>query len=222
MRLIVGLGNPGNAYRNTRHNIGFMVLDHYAKSLGIKYDKQKKYKIARVSDDVYLIKPLTYMNLSGQAVLDLIHKYKADWLEKETEFSTEELEERKSSMLRHSLNDDMLVVYDDIYLPLGTLRIRAKGSDAGHKGIRSIITNIGRNDFARLKIGIGSNSDTYEDMRSSIEHKLSDYVLDKFTGEENLVLESKMKMCNELLAHFVSNGYNDMINHYSLTVNSYA
>lgn len=136
MKLIVGLGNPGNEYRNTRHNAGFLALDLVAKELGINIET-KKFK-ALIGEGFYkgekviLVKPQTYMNLSGESV-GLIMKYYDLYLE------------------------DLLVISDDLDLSLGMIRYKEKGSSGGQKGIASIIKHLGTSDFSRLRIGIGKS-----------------------------------------------------------------
>ena len=131
MKLIVGLGNIGDKYCFTRHNAGFMVLDKWALDNNISFKEEKKLKcfIAKMENNL-LIKPTTFMNLSGEAVRAVMDYYKIDV-------------------------KDILIVYDDIVLDLGRIRFRANGSDGGHNGIKSIIKHIGTKEFDRLKIGIG-------------------------------------------------------------------
>ncbi|MDR1327728.1 MAG: aminoacyl-tRNA hydrolase [Heliobacteriaceae bacterium] len=131
MKLIIGLGNIGDKYVFTRHNAGFMVLDKWAldKGLNFKQDNKLKSFIARDGDFI-LVKPATFMNLSGEAVRAVMDYYKIGV-------------------------NDILVVYDDLALDSGVIRFRADGSDGGHNGIKSIIKHLGTKDFARLKIGIG-------------------------------------------------------------------
>lgn len=135
MKLIVGLGNFEDKYLFTRHNAGFMAVDFWAKSNNQDFKTEKKLKsyVAKFNfkgEDVVVIKPLTYMNLSGEAVSAVLNFYKID-------------------------AKDVLVIYDDISLDLGRVRFRASGSDGGHNGIKSIIKHLGTKDFDRLKIGIG-------------------------------------------------------------------
>ena len=127
MRLVAGLGNPGTAYRFTRHNVGFMVLDYLAKQKGFVFKKKKLYE-AVAEKDCILIKPRTYMNRSGQAFTSV-----------QTSFSLTE----------------MLVIYDDASLPFGCIRFRHKGSAGGHNGLKSIQTDLGTTEFKRFRIGIG-------------------------------------------------------------------
>ncbi|MCE9612428.1 MAG: aminoacyl-tRNA hydrolase [Chthoniobacter sp.] len=132
LRLIVGLGNPGREYRETRHNVGFMIVDQLAARERVAFRTEKSWQaeVARVGDLV-LCKPLTYMNLSGQAVRPLSQFYKID-------------------------ASEMLIVLDDMALPLGTLRLRARGSAGGHNGLRSLIEHFGTPALPRLRIGIGA------------------------------------------------------------------
>ncbi len=135
MKLIIGLGNIGDKYVFTRHNVGFMVLDRLAAKENSSFREEKKLKsfIAKVrlaGEEFLLVKPTTFMNLSGEALRAVIDYYKIDV-------------------------KDILVIYDDLALDLGRIRFRASGSDGGHNGIKSIIQHLGNNKFARLKVGIG-------------------------------------------------------------------
>lgn len=135
MKLIIGLGNYEDKYLFTRHNAGFMAVDFFVKNNGQEFKLEKKLKtmLAKFrynNDDVVVIKPLTYMNLSGEAMSAVMNFFKID-------------------------KKDVFVVYDDIALDLGKVRFRASGSDGGHNGIKSIIQHLGTKDFDRLKIGIG-------------------------------------------------------------------
>ena len=138
MYIIVGLGNPGREYANTRHNIGYLVLDKIAASLGLSGGRdgfRSTYLETRIGTQrVVLAKPTTYMNNSGYAVSDLMNWYKCD----------------------HS---ELIVIYDDIELPAGDIRIRAKGSSGTHNGMRSIIYQLGFDDFPRIRVGVGRQKD---------------------------------------------------------------
>lgn len=133
MKLIVGLGNPGESYDGTRHNIGFMVADKLAHELGNEVvwteDRKKKVMTARVGE-VLLVKPQTYMNASGLAVKKLMDFYKLT-------------------------PEDVWIIHDDLDLPLGKIRIREKGASAGHNGVASLITHLGTDGFVRFRLGIG-------------------------------------------------------------------
>lgn len=128
MKLIVGLGNIGEKYSQTRHNIGFITLDFLAKSNNLAFKKTKNYYFTKYSDAI-LIKPTTYMNLSGLAV--------------------------QSVMTKFSNLDEMLVVVDDLDLPFGQIRIRTKGGSGGHNGLKSITSSLGSDEYARIRVGIG-------------------------------------------------------------------
>lgn len=135
MKLIVGLGNIGDKYFFTRHNAGFMVVDKLALDNNLTFKEEKKLKCYATKfklgiEDIILIKPTTFMNLSGEAVIAVMNYYKIE-------------------------KKDILIIFDDLSLPLGKIRFRANGSDGGHNGIKSVIKHLGSSDFARLKIGIG-------------------------------------------------------------------
>jgi len=135
MKLIAGLGNIGEKYNFTRHNAGFMVVDKWAIKNNLTFKENKKLKcfITKFrygAEDIILIKPTTFMNLSGEAVIEVMNYYKID-------------------------SSDILIIFDDLSLELGKMRFRANGSDGGHNGIKSIIKSVGTQNIARLKIGIG-------------------------------------------------------------------
>ncbi|MFD3448311.1 aminoacyl-tRNA hydrolase [Microbacteriaceae bacterium 4G12] len=154
MKLIVGLGNPGREYEATRHNIGFMVIDELCKKWGINLNQQKfkgLYGSGVVNGEkVIVLKPLTYMNLSGESIRALMDYYKLDV-------------------------EDIVIMYDDLDLPVGKLRLRMKGSAGGHNGMRSTIAHLGTQEFNRIRIGID---------RPKNGMKVVDYVLGRFTVEE--------------------------------------
>lgn len=137
MKLIVGLGNPGEKYEDTRHNIGFLVVDYVARLMGVSMRPKGKSMVAELSledEKAVLIKPLTYMNLSGEAVQEALHLWPTPL-------------------------DQILVIHDDLDLPFGRLRFKRKGSHGGHNGLRSIISHVESEHFVRLKIGIGRPAD---------------------------------------------------------------
>ena len=164
MKLIVGLGNPGKQYAYTRHNVGFMVIDYLADKMGIKVDKIKFKSILGQgfcgAEKVVLAKPQTYMNLSGEAVLDLAQWYKL-------------------------APEDILVIFDDMDLPVGNLRLRMKGGAGGHNGMKSIIYLLQSEDFPRLRLGIGRPEN---EMMESV-----DFVLSKFSDEEAKIMTEAIK-----------------------------
>ncbi|MEK7773232.1 MAG: aminoacyl-tRNA hydrolase [Deltaproteobacteria bacterium] len=133
MFLIAGLGNPGSEYEDTRHNVGFMLIDRLAEACGIKFKRSGKALCARgllAGEDVVLLKPQTFMNLSGEAVARFSGEYRVG-------------------------AESIVAAYDDCDLPLGRIRIRKGGGSGGHKGVNSIITRLGNGDFARVRLGIG-------------------------------------------------------------------
>ena len=164
MYIIVGLGNPTREYDNTRHNIGFAAIDYLADKYHIAVNeakhKKKKKKGVINGNKVVLVKPMTYMNLSGEAVRAVVDYYKVD----------EESE--------------LVVIYDDISLDVGQLRIRKKGSAGGHNGIKNIILHLGHDVFNRIKIGVGDKPKNYD---------LADYVLGHFSKEEQVIMLESMQ-----------------------------
>lgn len=157
LRMVVGLGNPGERYAMTRHNLGFRVIDELVgrsvPSPPNLQDEALVYSLKANDEDLLLVKPLTYMNASGRAVKRLLDRYG---------FTPQQ----------------MLVIFDDVNLDLGVLRIRARGSDGGHNGVRSIIESLETRDFPRLRIGIGKPDDG----------DLIDYVLGQITPQEEEIL----------------------------------
>ena len=183
--LIVGLGNPGTEYQGTRHNVGFMVLDHLAKRLPNKnfvvvHGCSSHYlKGTYAGRPLFLQKPETYMNLSGEAVAAL--------------------------MRREEIGPDgLLVIYDDMDLEVGRLRIRGKGSCGGHNGIRSVIEHIGTENFARIRIGIGHRKGTG-----------ADYVLSPFEAEEKMVADRVMEAAAEAVILMMRRGISQAMNEYN-------
>ncbi|HQY19600.1 MAG TPA: aminoacyl-tRNA hydrolase [Ignavibacteria bacterium] len=156
MKLIVGLGNPGSKYTYTRHNIGFIVIDHFAESNGVLFmpGKGDWYECSLTVNDeeVFLLKPVTFMNNSGSAVKEFcnIHNIKPE---------------------------DVLAIYDDFQLPIGTVRVRKKGSNGGHNGISDIIYQMNTEEIPRMRIGIGNNNVLQKD-------DFIDFVLSDFTKDE--------------------------------------
>jgi len=151
MKLVVGLGNPGKEYENTKHNIGFIALDHFAEKQGIVINSKKfdslTSELILNNEKIILLKPQTYMNLSGQAVAKAVNFYKIPL-------------------------ENIIVLFDDLDLEPGTIRFRKNGSAGGHNGIKSIIENLSTAEFARIKIGIG---------RPKNKNLVTKYVLSKLT-----------------------------------------
>lgn len=163
MFVIVGLGNPGKKYENTRHNVGFMAIDALAQKYGISVT-EKKHKALCGSGviegvKVLLVKPQTYMNLSGESVGEVMNFYKLD------------------------PEEDLMVIFDDISLEPGNIRIRQKGSAGGHNGIKSLIAHTATQNFKRIKIGVGEKPAGWD---------LADYVLGHFSEEDNEKLRQVM------------------------------
>lgn len=176
MFLIIGLGNPGSRYRFTRHNIGFMVLEQIAARCEVDI-KQKSFdalwnrgKIAGIH--VLLAMPQTYMNLSGNAARSLLAYFKVDI-------------------------SNLIVIHDDLDLPFGTVRLKSGGGDAGHKGLKSIISCLGSADFMRIRMGIGKPSD-----RTPVE----DYVLQKFNPDESSQLQQILQSASDAAGEIVISG----------------
>jgi peptidyl-tRNA hydrolase, PTH1 family len=170
MKLIVGLGNPGESYRDTKHNAGFGVTDRLAYKYNAKlkrrlFDKARTARLSMLKEDMVIVQPLTYMNLSGSCVS---HFYKK---------------------LRLQLKD-LLIICDDINLPLGKMRIKPSGSAGGHNGLASIINSLGSEEFSRLRIGIGDGQPVED---------LSGYVLSKFPEDDeervNEIIDAAVSAC---------------------------
>jgi len=183
--LVVGLGNPGREYRESRHNVGFMAVDRLAKSFDTTLGRmQSKALIGTTNfagNRLVLAKPQTYMNLSGQAVGGLLHFYKAPV-------------------------ENLIVLHDDIDLPFGWLRIRPGGGSAGQRGIASIIQQLGTQQFARIRIGIG---------RPPGQKAAADYVLQDFHDDEQDDLESILKTAEDAIRTFVQEGLTKAMNLYN-------
>lgn len=167
MKIIAGLGNPGREYEGTRHNIGFSVIEQLADQYNISMiEKKHKAVYGRgmiEGEKVILLKPQTYMNLSGESIVDAVHYYKID------------------------PEEDLIVIYDDIDLNPGRIRIRAKGSAGGHNGVKNIIANLSTQIFPRIRVGVGAKPRGWD---------LVDYVLGRFSGDElSLIEEGKRAAC---------------------------
>jgi len=181
--LIVGLGNPGAEYHETRHNAGWMVLDAFAHEKGVAFEDKRYGFVAETSirgRKLFLLKPTTYMNLSGNAV-----RY---WLNKENIDNTR-----------------LLVIVDDIALPLGTMRLKGKGSNGGHNGLGNIQQLIGEN-YARLRMGIGNEFNQGGQI---------DWVLGKFSDEDKEKLNPCIDMAREIIESFVMQGVDRTMNQFN-------
>lgn len=186
--LIIGLGNPGRQYEDTRHNVGFMVLDRLASASGAPFQSSPKWQshLAKLPDTgTLLLKPQTFMNLSGRAVRQILsfHKWQPG---------------------------NILVIYDDAALPLGTLRFREKGSAGGHNGIKSLIEHLGTDSFPRLKVGIGSSQ----------PGNMVGHVLGKFSPDERPLLENTLATALEAVQLARSQGIAAAANRYHTRIQS--
>jgi len=193
MKLIVGLGNPGRKYANNRHNIGFMCLNRFARRHGIRFDKrqcQARIGSGEVAGNkVIVARPQTFMNRSGEAVSRLVKRFEVGL-------------------------DNLIVIHDDLDLPLGKIRIRPGGSAAGHKGINSIITHLGSEDFVRIRIGIGRPPITEVSTETS-EDDIIDYVLSDFTPEEKRVITEAISQVSEAIYCLLTEGLVTTMNRYN-------
>jgi PTH1 family peptidyl-tRNA hydrolase len=158
MKLLIGLGNPGSQYERTRHNVGFRVMDALATKYGLRWERRNRAQLASGNIDaekVVLVKPLTFMNNSGEAVSELVRWYKIQ-------------------------PEDILVIYDDLDLPVGQIRLRPKGSAGGHNGLSSIIHHLHTDQFPHLRVGIGRPTNSHMNT--------VDYVLGAASGDEGILL----------------------------------
>jgi PTH1 family peptidyl-tRNA hydrolase len=184
MKLVVGLGNPGSKYDGTRHNIGFEVVDRLAEGgAGAKFTRKFDGLTAEAAIEfhrVLLLKPQTFMNLSGRSVAQALRFYKLE-------------------------PADLLVVCDDLNLPLGKLRIRGGGSDGGQKGLRDITAALGTDAYARLRVGIGERG----------EAEATDYVLSRFRGAERAVIDDALILASQAVAVWVAQGLAAAMNRFN-------
>lgn len=156
--LIVGLGNPGKEYEKTRHNAGFMAVDFFANKKMFGFNEKFGGLIAKLKiadNDIYVLKPLTYMNLSGQSVIQVVNFYKID-------------------------KNDVVIIHDDLDLPVGEVKYKTKGGSGGHNGLKSIIQHLGTQEFKRVKIGVSKPTDV----------TVIDYVLGKFSKEDKALIDN--------------------------------
>lgn len=187
MYLIVGLGNPGKEYAGTRHNVGFDTIDYLAKKNNVTINKMKfnavygEYKLN--NEKIILFKPLTYMNLSGNAIKQIINYYKISL-------------------------DKLIVIYDDIDISLGSLRIRPHGSSGTHNGMKSIIYQLQSDKFKRIRIGIGRN--TNSDM------SLADFVLHKFSKDERQFIDETIENASLASEEIICSGLNMAMGKYNI------
>jgi PTH1 family peptidyl-tRNA hydrolase len=177
MKWFVGLGNPGTQYESTRHNIGFMALDHFAEKAGISFKSSKCKGLVGEGNvngtKVILLKPMTYMNLSGEAVRAFMDYYKADL-------------------------QDMTVIYDDLDTLFGQVRLRYQGGAGGHNGIKSIIQHTGTQTFNRIRLGVSRPKPGYD---------IADYVLSDFLKDEAKQLLPFVELCADAMHHSLENTF---------------
>lgn len=185
MKIIAGLGNPTKEYEGTRHNVGFSVIHELSDKYNINVDTKKhKALIGKgiiEGEKVILAMPQTYMNLSGESVRALADYYKCD-------------------------TTDIIIIYDDISLDVGKLRIRAKGSAGGHNGIKSIISHLGTMEFPRIKVGVGEKPSGMD---------LADYVLGHFSREEQQIMQEGIRMAGEAAALMIKQDISVAMNRYN-------
>ncbi len=185
IRLIVGLGNPGRTYQDTRHNVGFMVAEALAERYGVAL-KRSKFKARLGQGDienrrVYLAMPLTFMNLSGTAVADIARYYGMS-------------------------GKEILIIHDDVDLVFGRIKIKEKGGSGGHKGIKSLLSVFREGDFIRLRIGVG---------RPDAGMNTADYVLDAFTKAETLILHDVIDRAREAVGAILREGARSSMNEFN-------
>ncbi|HWB15536.1 MAG TPA: aminoacyl-tRNA hydrolase [Vicinamibacterales bacterium] len=179
MKLVAGLGNPGRQYAGTRHNVGFEVVERLAarhagafEAAPIDAARQTRWRRGGTGDDVWLVEPLTFMNLSGEAIGGLARYYRIDPV-------------------------DLLVICDDVALPLGRLRVRGEGSDGGHNGLKSVAAHLGTSAYPRLRVGVG---------RGDERRDLADHVLSRFEADERDRMASAVERAADAVEVWVESG----------------
>jgi PTH1 family peptidyl-tRNA hydrolase len=185
LTVIAGLGNPGNKYENTRHNVGFSTIDLLSSKHGIKVNKLKHKALTGegtiAGERVLLVKPQTFMNLSGESIRDIAEWYKLPM-------------------------DNIIIVYDDVDLPVGTIRIRPKGSSGTHNGMKSVIYQLQSDEFPRVRIGIGKAPEGWD---------LADYVLSRFSADEAGAIRESIARAADAAASIVSDGVSAAMNQFN-------
>ncbi|MDQ0216195.1 PTH1 family peptidyl-tRNA hydrolase [Oikeobacillus pervagus] len=185
MKLLVGLGNPGPRFDGTRHNIGFEVIDELASRFGVTLN-QAKHKgiyssIQKGTEKLILLKPLTYMNLSGESIGEVMRYYKIE-------------------------TKDLLIIYDDLDLPVGKIRLRQKGSAGGHNGIKSTIAHVGTQNFNRIRIGVD---------RPKGDIPVPDYVLGKFSKEERVMMNEMVQKSADACEAWIEQPFIEVMNEFN-------
>ena len=185
MYIIVGLGNPGKKYENTRHNIGFIAIDYMAALFDIKVNKIKHKALLGEGkiecERVMLVKPQTFMNLSGESVREIADYYKVP-------------------------AENVIVIFDDVSLEPGSVRIRKKGSDGGHNGIKSIIYQLTSDSFPRIKLGVGAKPPGYD---------LADWVLARFSDDDIKIMSKSVETAAKAVAEIITKGADSAMNKYN-------
>ena len=190
MKLIVGLGNPGKEYENTRHNCVFKVVDAFADWIDVDFNREDfkgiygKFKLD--DEEIFLFKPMTYMNLSGTAVQEIVHYFKIP-------------------------TDDILVIYDDLAIKPGEIRLRANGSSGGQKGMQNIIDNLKTQNIKRIRIGIGEP-----------KFNTVDYVLGKPSPEENPLIDSAIERAVKAIKEYLNRNFENAMSKYNGGGNTWA
>ena len=182
MELIIGLGNPGRTYTRNRHNAGFMCLNYFARLHSVRFDRRQcraKVGIGEMgSEQLLLAKPQTFMNLSGRSVACLVNKHGIPL-------------------------SNLLIIYDDMDLPSGKIRLRKSGSSGGHKGMNSIISTLGSEMFSRIRVGIGRPEAGEQSMS---EDAVVDYVLSNFSRQEEAIIKPAITKVSEAIDFFITKG----------------
>ncbi len=185
MKIIVGLGNPGKEYENTRHNVGFMAIDLLAKKIGIEMTQKKFDALIGASalsgEKIILMKPMTFMNLSGLALRQIMDFY-------------------------HLTPSDFIILYDDTDLELGMIRIKAKGSSGGHNGVKSIIQHFGTETFDRIRVGIGQKKENVD---------LANHVLSTLTASDKKTMDVALPKVLDAILDILQNGISHAMNQYN-------
>jgi peptidyl-tRNA hydrolase, PTH1 family len=183
MKLIVGLGNPGPRYKGTRHNVGFEVVDELARRRRLTFESSPSEAVVAKWRDAgaLIVKPLAFMNLSGQAVGELARYFKVE-------------------------PADVLIVVDEVQLPLGRVRVRARGSAGGHNGLKSIEAHLGTDQYPRMRLGVG---------RGIAERDMADHVLSRFEPDERGVIADTIEKAADAVEAFLSEGIDVVMNRYN-------
>ena len=185
MYIILGIGNPGKQYDNTRHNIGFIALDYLAASMGVQINKIKHKALlgegTLAGEKVLLVKPQTYVNLSGESAGEILSFYKLP-------------------------PENLIVICDDVNLDAGRIRIRAKGSDGGHNGLKSLLYHVKSDAFPRVRLGVGKKPPEYD---------LADWVLGKFNDEQIKVMAKAVDQVPAIVREIIENGPQSAMNRFN-------